>query len=231
MRLATIRTSSGTRAVRIDGDSAVECAGPDVGALLAQIGWREAAATSNGARHDVGRVEYAPVVPAPGKIICVGLNYRTHIAEMGREQPEYPTLFAKFPEVLLGPNDDLVLPEVSQSVDWEAELAVVVGSTLRHADQKAASEAIAGYSVLNDVSMRDWQFRTTEWLQGKIFEATTPFGPHLVTTDEVAPDAQITCEVDGETVQSSRISDLLFSPIELVRYISTILTVSPGDVI
>jgi acylpyruvate hydrolase len=231
MRLATIRTSSGTRAVRIDGDSAVECAGPDVGALLAQIGWREAAANSNGARHDVGRVEYAPVVPAPGKIICVGLNYRTHIAEMGREQPEYPTLFAKFPEVLLGPNDDLVLPEVSQSVDWEAELAVVVGSTLRHGDQKAASEAIAGYSVLNDVSMRDWQFRTTEWLQGKIFEATAPFGPHLVTPDEVPEDAAIRCELDGEVMQATTIADLLFSPAALLSYISTIITLNPGDVI
>jgi acylpyruvate hydrolase len=231
MRLATIRTSSGTRAVRIDGDDAVECAAPDVGALLAQPGWREAAAESNGARHEVGGLEYAPVVPAPGKIICVGLNYRTHIAEMGREQPEYPTLFAKFPEVLLGANDDLVLPEVSQSVDWEAELAVVVGSTLRHGDRNAASQAIAGYSVLNDVSMRDWQFRTTEWLQGKIFEATTPFGPHLVTPDEVPEGAAIRCELDGEVMQATTIADLLFSPAVLLSYISTIITLNPGDVI
>jgi len=156
---------------------------------------------------------------------------RTHIQEMGRELPPYPTLFAKFAEALIGPYDDLVLPAESDAVDWEAELAVVIGQRVRHADGDSAQAAIAGYAVANDVSMRDWQFRTSEWLQGKTFEATTPFGPHLVTTDEVAPDAQIVCEVDGETVQSSRISDLVFSPVELVRYISTILTLSPGDVI
>jgi acylpyruvate hydrolase len=179
----------------------------------------------------VGSLEYAPVVPRPGKIICVGLNYRTHIQEMGRELPAYPTLFAKFPEALLGPYDDLVLPAESDAVDWEAELAVVMGEQVRHADADSARTAIAGYAVLNDVSLRDWQFRTSEWLQGKTFEATTPFGPHLVTTDEVAPDAQIVCELDGEVVQAARISDLVFDPVQLIRYISTILTLSPGDVI
>jgi acylpyruvate hydrolase len=150
---------------------------------------------------------------------------------MGRALPAHPTLFAKFAEALIGPYDNLVLPAESDAVDWEAELAVVIGQRVRHADRDSARTAIAGYTVLNDITMRDWQFRTSEWLQGKTFEATTPFGPHLVTTDEVAPDAQIVCEVDGEVMQSSRISDLVFGPVELVRYISTILTLSPGDVI
>jgi acylpyruvate hydrolase len=231
MRLATIRVAAGTEAVRVDGDTAIEIGVRDVGALLADPGWRERASAADGPRHMASSLDYAPVVPRPGKIVCVGLNYRTHIQEMGREVPPYPTLFAKFAEALIGPYDDLVLPAESDAVDWEAELAVVIGHRVRHADRDSARAAIAGYAVANDVSMRDWQFRTSEWLQGKTFEATTPFGPHLVTTDEVAPDAQITCEVDGETVQSSRISDLVFSPVELVRYLSTILTVSPGDVI
>jgi acylpyruvate hydrolase len=231
VRLATIRTAGGTAAVRVDGDTAIEVGVRDVGELLADPGWRERAAAADGSRHLAGGLDYAPVVPRPGKIVCVGLNYRTHIQEMGRELPAYPTLFAKFAEALIGPYDDLVLPVESDAVDWEAELAVVIGQRVRRAGPVGARAAIAGYAVLNDVSMRDWQFRTSEWLQGKTFEASTPFGPHLVTTDEVAPDAEIVCEVDGEVVQSSRISDLVFSPVELVRYISTILTLSPGDVI
>jgi acylpyruvate hydrolase len=231
MKLATIRTAAGTATVRLDGDTATEVGVPDVGAMLADPGWRERAATADGARHSVGSLDYAPVVPRPGKIVCVGLNYRTHIQEMGRELPLHPTLFAKFAEALIGPYDDLVLPAESDAVDWEAELAVVIGERVRRADEDSARTAIAGYAVLNDVSMRDWQFRTGEWLQGKTFEATTPFGPCLVTPDEVAPDAQIVCELDGELVQSSRISDLVFDPVQLVRYISTILTLHPGDVI
>ena len=116
-------------------------------------------------------------------------------------------------------------------MDWETELAVVVGRRVRHAGAAAASEAIAGYSIINDVTMRDWQYRTPQWLQGKTFEATTPFGPHLVTPDEIAPDAKISCLVDGEVVQDSTIADLLFRPVDLVRYISTILPLDPGDVI
>jgi acylpyruvate hydrolase len=231
MRLATIRIAGCTAAVRVDGDTAIDVGVRDVGTLLADPGWRERAATADGPRHLVGGLDYAPVVPRPGKIVCVGLNYRTHIQEMGRELPAYPTLFAKFPEALIGPYDDLVLPAESDAVDWEAELAVVIGQRVRRADEVSARAAIAGYAAFNDVSMRDWQFRTNEWLQGKTFEATCPFGPHLVTTDEVASDAEIVCEVDGEVVQSARISDLLFGPVELVRYLSTILTLSPGDVI
>jgi acylpyruvate hydrolase len=231
MRLATIHTPAGTRAVRIDRDAAVECGPRDVGDLLAQADWRDAATNAIGPRHPLTRLRYAPVVPKPGKIICVGLNYRAHIVEMGRELPQYPTLFAKFPEVLIGPYDDLVLPEESDAVDWEAELAVVVGASVRRADETTARQAIAGYTILNDVSMRDWQFRTNEWLQGKIFEATAPFGPHLVSPDDVPANAAISTSVDGEVMQSSTIADLLFGPAELVAYISTIITLHPGDVI
>jgi len=231
MRLGTIRTASGTSAVRIDGDLAIEIGASDVGALLAAGDWRAQAGAADGPQHRIADLSYAPVVPRPGKIICVGLNYRSHIIEMGRDLPEYPTLFAKYPEALIGAFDPLTLPAESDQVDWEVELAVVVGRRVRHADAAAASEAIAGYSIINDVTMRDWQFRTPEWLQGKTFEATTPFGPHLVTPDEIAPDAKISCLVDSEVVQDSTIADLLFGPVDLVRYISTILPLDPGDVI
>jgi acylpyruvate hydrolase len=231
MRLATIRTESATSVVRIDDDLATEIRAGDVGSLLAAGDWRAQAVAAEGPRHRTVDVSYAPVVPRPGKIICVGLNYRSHIIEMGRELPEYPTLFAKYPEALIGAFDPLTLPAESDQVDWEVELAVVVGRRVRHADAAAACEAIAGFSVINDVTMRDWQYRTPEWLQGKTFEATTPFGPHLVTPDELAPDAKISCLIDGEVVQDSTIADLLFGPADLVRYISTILTLNPGDVI
>jgi len=231
MRLATIRTATTTRAVRIDGDRAVETGHRDVGALLAEPNWRQLAADADGPVHGRTGLDYAPVVLRPGKIICVGVNYAAHVREMGRETPQFPTLFAKYPEALIGANDDIVLPAASEAVDWEAELAVVLGSPVRHADGETAELAIAGYTVLNDVSVRDWQFRTLQWLQGKTFEATTPFGPELVTPDEAGADLALTCVVDGETVQSANTGDLVFGPVATIAYVSTILTLQPGDVI
>jgi len=234
MKLATIRTEDGgTRAVRIEADRLVDLGAPDVGALLAQPRWRTAAA-ADGPAYDVG-TELAPVVPHPGKIVCVGLNYRSHILEMGRDLPEHPTLFAKFTDALIGPTDDIALAPESDQVDWEAELVVVLGATVRRADEEAAVEAIAGFTVMNDVTMRDWQFRTREWLQGKTFEGTTPLGPVLVTPDEltggVTPELTISTTVNGELMQKADTADLLFNPIDLVRYVSTMTTLRPGDVI
>ncbi|WP_137843311.1 fumarylacetoacetate hydrolase family protein [Microbacterium sp. 2FI] len=236
MRLATLRKTAGTTAVRADGDTIVEIPdAADVGALLQDPRWRDRALRADGAVHNAAALasgSWAPVVPNPGKIICVGLNYRNHILEMGRDLPEYPTLFAKYPEALIGPFDDLVLPAVAaDAVDWEAELAVVIGSTVRNADDAAAAEAIAGYSIINDVTMRDYQYRTPEWFQGKTFEATAPFGPVLVTADEFALGGVLRAEVDGEVVQQSSTDDLVFDPAALVSYISRILTLKPGDVI
>lgn len=232
MRLATIRRDGRTAAVRVDDDAAVELGADDVGALLADPDWRDRAAAADGTAHPLGGLDYAPVVPRPGKIICVGLNYRTHILEMGREPPAFPTLFAKYADALTGPYDDITLPAASSAVDWEAELAVIVGAPVRHAGEEAARAAIAGYAVLNDVSARDFQNRTPQWLQGKTFEASTPLGPALVTADEVpAGGMELTCEVDGEVMQRAHTSDLVFGPAALVAYISEILTLRPGDVI
>lgn len=233
MKLATARTATGTVAVRVDGDTAVELGHPDVGALLARPDWREEAGSAQGVSHTVVDLDLAPVVPAPEKIVCVGLNYRTHILEMGRELPEFPTLFAKYPRTMVGAFDDVVLPEASSTVDWEAELGVVVGTRVRHADLDTARAAIAGFTIVNDVTERDWQYRSGQWLQGKNFEATTPVGPYLVTDAAQAVDVafEMTCEVDGETVQQANTGDLVFDPATLVSYLSTMITLVPGDII
>ncbi|MEA3217606.1 MAG: acylpyruvate hydrolase, partial [Acidimicrobiia bacterium] len=236
MKLATIRTLDGaTRAVRVDDENLVDLGEADLGAFLAHDGWaKRAAAASEPASHVRG-ASFAPVIPQPGKIVCVGLNYRNHILEMGRDLPEYPTLFSKYADTLVGATDDIVLPPETEEFDWECELAVVIGRTVRRARGPEAEQAIAGFAVLNDVTCRDWQFRTREWLQGKNWEATTPLGPYLVTPDElpggVRPVLEISTRIDGETVQKDTTGDLLFDPVALVEYVSTMTTLRPGDVI
>ncbi|MFD4510914.1 fumarylacetoacetate hydrolase family protein [Streptomyces sp. NPDC058457] len=250
MKLATLRTGATTRAVRLDGESGesgapggtggtggtlVDLGLPDVGAVLRQDGWREFAAAATGTAYPLAGADFAPVVPAPSKVVCVGLNYRNHIKEMGRDLPEHPTLFAKFADCLIGAGDDIVRPEETGQFDWEAELAVVVGRSVRRARGAEAEAAIAGFTVLNDITCRDWQFRTREWLQGKAWDSSTPVGPYLVTPDElpggVRPELDIRLAVDGEVMQSDSTGDLLFDPVALVEYVSTMVRLNPGDLI
>ena len=232
MRLATVRTGDGTRAARVDGDRLVELVAPDVGAVLAS-GTDPAAVATTGVVHEVATAAFAPLVPRPEKFFCLGLNYREHILEMGRELPEYPTIFAKVAAALIGAHDDVWLPPESESVDWEAELGLVIGRPVRRASTDEAQAAIAGYTVINDVSMRDWQMRTLQWMAGKTWEHATPVGPWLVSPDEIdhADDLRITCDVDGERVQDARTSDMIVTPVEVVRYLSTVCTLMPGDVV
>jgi len=233
MRLATIRTEYGTTAARLDGDVLVPLEAADVGELLSRDGGEPGRPREGAQPVPVAAADFAPVIPRPGKVICVGLNYRAHIQETGRELPEYPTLFAKFADTLLGARDDLVLPSVSERVDWEVELGVIIGRPVYRATPEQAAGAIAGYTVINDVSMRDWQYRTLQWLQGKMFERSTPAGPYLVTADEVAnvADLEVRCEVDGAVMQQSRTSDLLFGPAQIAAYASQVITLKPGDLI
>jgi acylpyruvate hydrolase len=235
VKLATCRLDGSTRCVRIEDDGAIDLGVDDVGALLAIDGWQEFALGSRGRTIPLDQLDFAPLVPRPSKILCVGLNYSEHILEMGRELPEYPTLFAKFADALIGAYDPIEMPKETTFLDWEAELAVVIGRPARRVDHGLAAEAIAGFSVLNDVTARDWQYRTTQWLQGKTFDGTCPFGPYLVTPDELkggaAPVVEVAAFVDGDLVQKASTSDLVFGAAELVRYISTITTLRPGDVI
>lgn len=235
MRLATITRADGaTSAARLEGDQAVLLPFPDVGAMLASGDqWREEAA-GPGETQRLEEAALCPVVPSPSKVFCVGLNYLRHVREGGGEVPSHPSLFAKFPEALTGPYNDIELPQASTSVDWEAELTIVIGRTIRGADQTEAADAIAGFTIGNDVSMRDWQRRTTQWLQGKTWESCSPVGPVLVTTDEIGsarPDLRVSCLVDDELMQDAKTSDLLFDPVDIVAYVSTIITLRPGDLI
>jgi acylpyruvate hydrolase len=244
VRLATVRSDDGTGtwAATVEGDDLVEVAAPDVRAVLERGDLTGPGATALARPASPRRLpvatarataRLAPVVPQPRKVICVGLNYRHHILEMGRELPSHPTLFAKYALALTGASDPIPIPGESEQVDWEAELAVIVGRPARRVTPEAALDHIAGYAVLNDVSMRDWQYRTLQWLQGKTFERATPLGPWLVTADEVdhAADLRVTCEVDGQLMQDARTSDLLFRPADVVAYISSFVTLEPGDVI
>lgn len=233
MRLATVRHEDRTYAARIDGSEATLLEFADIGLLLASgPDWLKRA-RHTGRTIPTPLLRYAPVIPNPPKIICVGLNYRKHIEEMGEEPPTHPTLFAKYAGSLIGAMDPILLPRVSRQVDWEVELVVVIGASVRHADGPTARSAIAGFTVGNDISIRDYQSRASQWLQGKTFESSTPMGPCLVTTDELgtSPDLEIRCEVDGDVRQRSRTSDLLFGPEYLVSYVSQIITLLPGDVI
>jgi acylpyruvate hydrolase len=172
-----------------------------------------------------------PLQP-PGKVICCGLNYGDHIVEMGRELPTHPTLFAKYADTLIPDGADIVLPADVQ-VDWEAELAVVVGTEIRGADRDEAANAIGGYTVANDISVRDWQNRTLQWFQGKAWDATTPIGPVVVPPDAIDPVAgvDVVCRVNGEERQRGNTRTLVFDCAGLLAYISAFTVLRPGDVV
>jgi acylpyruvate hydrolase len=231
MRVGTARTPAGDRVVVSDGVTARLLQLTDVRQAL-QDGALAGGYRQDGEPVDLDDVDLGPAVSG-GKVVCVGHNFRSHILELGHGLPEHPNVFSKFPEALVGPYDDILLDAASDAWDWEAELAVVIGSSVRRADRESATRAIAGYTVANDVSARDWQRRQSQWLLGKTFESTTPLGPWIVTADEIDPTAglQISCSVDGVTKQQSTTADLLFDAPTLVAYVSQVVTLHPGDVV
>ncbi|NNH68648.1 fumarylacetoacetate hydrolase family protein [Nocardia uniformis] len=239
MRLQTIRHADNrTQAVLATDSRWLPLPATDVGELIRHTEWRgtvtDIRRTASADDYlEQGTLPLASVVTSPRKIVCCGHNYRAHIREMGRPEPEYPTLFAKFADTLAGPHDDIELPDIARQVDWEAELALVIGTTCRAVTSAQARDHIAGYTAANDISVRDWQRRTPQWLQGKAFDATTPLGPAMVTADEIDPadGLPITCTVNGEQVQIGFTDDLVFDPAHLVSYISQFTTLAPGDVI
>ena len=184
-------------------------------------------------RVPLAEVKLLPVVPSPGKIICVGLNYRAHADEGGYDVPDYPALFTKFAETLVGAGDPILLPPESSAVDYEAELAFVVGRPARRAAGASALEAVAGYTLGNDISMRDYQYKTAQWLPGKNWAGSTPLGPFLVTPDEVGDPHQldIALELNGQRMQSANTSQLIFDVPTLVATISEFVPLAPGDLV
>jgi 2-keto-4-pentenoate hydratase/2-oxohepta-3-ene-1,7-dioic acid hydratase in catechol pathway len=174
-----------------------------------------------------------PPVPDPDKIICIGLNYRSHAAEAGIDPPEQPTFFAKFSNALVPAGAMVELPAASEKVDYEAEVAFVVGRRCKEVDPDEAVDAVAGYMLLNDLSARDLQFATPQWMPGKVFDGSAPCGPALVTPDEAGPPDEIsfTLDLNGERMQEASTSDLIFSVPELIARLSRWMTLEPGDIV
>jgi acylpyruvate hydrolase len=190
------------------------------------------AARDESATVPISDVVLRPVVPNPDKVFCVGLNYRDHVLETKRELPTYPVLFPKYASSLLGAHENILLPTESTQVDYEGEMAVVIGRPGRRIAPADALAHVLGYTVANDVTMRDFQYKTHQWMQGKVWERCTPVGPYLVTPDEIDIEhAGIRTVLNGEKMQASELSQLIFTVPDLIATVSTFTTLQPGDLI
>lgn len=183
---------------------------------------------------DESGISYGPAVPNPGKIICIGLNYRKHAEESGAAIPTSPVIFSKFNNTIAAPDESVPIPAgMGKEYDYEAELCIVIGKTTRHATVENALSHVYGYCCADDVSVRDLQTRTSQWILGKTMDKHFPIGPYVVTSDEVGDPQklQITCTVNGERRQNSNTADMIFSCAEIIAYASTYFTLEPGDLI
>jgi 2-keto-4-pentenoate hydratase/2-oxohepta-3-ene-1,7-dioic acid hydratase in catechol pathway len=216
----------------IDAWDALGGGGTGMRALLAS-GRLAELADAQGDPIPVAGLELLAPVPDPEKIIGIGLNYRAHAAEAGLEPPESPTFFAKFRNALRGDGATVNLPAASSKVDFEAEIAFVVGRRAKDVTEAEALDHVAGYTLLNDLSARDLQFATPQWMPGKVFDGAAPCGPALVTPDEAGPDDAIGIALDlnGERMQESSSADLVFSIPQLVAHLSSLMTLEPGDLV
>lgn len=240
MRLASFRTSKGA-GFGVVTDSGIVDLGrrlgnrfSDLKALLEKNGLEEAKRHAN-EKPDFkeSEITWLPVIPNPGKIVCVGLNYEEHRAETGRDKTENPALFLRVPESQLGHRQPMLRPRESTQLDFEAEIALVIGRPGRRISQKDSWSHIAGYSCYNDGSVRDWQRHTVQWTAGKNFAATGGFGPWMVTADEIPPGAKLTlsCRLNGERMQHADTDMMIFKFPKLIEYISAFTALAAGDVI
>ena len=241
MRIVTYRSGGSDRA-GVETERGVLDAGDLLGE--APLGVRDVLAAGRlgelAAADDAGaeplpadQIERRPPVPDPEKSVCIGLNYRSHAAEAGLDPPAVPAIFAKFRNALAAAGDEVPLPRASEKVDYEAEVAFVIGRRAAEVPAEAALDHIAGYMLLNDLSARDLQFASPQWMPGKVFDGSAPCGPALVTPDEAgAHDAiEIRLELNGETMQEASTSDLIFPIPELVAHLSRWMTLEPGDIV
>lgn len=245
MRFTTFRQGAQTRLGLVDGaqvidlNAAVPAVPSDLrAALAAGVDLAAAARTalaSDAPRRALDGLALAPLVPEPGKIVCLGLNYYDHAKEGGREKPEYPWFFFRGKSSLMGHGEAGLLPKVSTKFDYEAELAVVIGTRVpRHVAQADALRHVFGYTCFNDMSVRDFQKRTPQWTIGKNFDATGGFGPVLVTADELAPGAtglRIRSRLNGQVMQDANTDDMIWGVAETIMLLAQCLTLEPGDVI
>jgi 2-keto-4-pentenoate hydratase/2-oxohepta-3-ene-1,7-dioic acid hydratase in catechol pathway len=247
MRLATVLTPHGPRAAVAAADHYVDLHATDPGLptsvkhlLAASPAVRRAAADAAGSPHAVkyaaNAVRLLPPVPDPGKILCVGLNYRDHAIEGGKAIPTEPVIFGKFPNTLVAHGDPIKLPKVAQKVDYEAELVIVIGRTGKHIPNDASAFGyVGGYTCGHDVSARDWQFRGEEkqWIIGKTFDTFAPTGPVLVTADELADphNLKVQLRLNGTTLQNSSTKEFIFGVPAMLAFLSQVVTLEPGDLI
>ena len=252
MKLLTYRSERGARAGAVAGDAVVDvwdalggestvrgdgvCAAP--GGLRAALEEHRLeriaeAVAGAGPAVTLAEAELLPPITDPQKIICIGLNYAAHAEEAGIDPPAVPTFFAKFANALAAPGARVTLPAASEKVDFEAEVAFVIGGRARGLAAGEALDHVAGYTLLNDLSARDLQFATPQWIPGKVFDGSAPCGPWLVTADEAGPaDAiGIALDLNGERMQESSTADLVFGVAELVAHLSTLMTLEPGDIV
>jgi 2-keto-4-pentenoate hydratase/2-oxohepta-3-ene-1,7-dioic acid hydratase in catechol pathway len=243
MRLVSYDAGDGARAGVLEDDRVV-----DAWALLGEPhrgGLRELIAAarvddlrgrlgdSGAPSHPRSAVSLLPPIPDPDKIVCIGLNYGKHAAEAGIEAPQSPTIFAKYRNALAAPGATVKLPANSAKVDYEAEVAFVVGRRARAVAEAEALDYVAGYTLLNDLSARDLQFATPQWMPGKVFDGSAPCGPALVTPDEAGPDdgIEIRLTLNGEQMQAASTADLIFSVPRLLSHLSGLMTLEPGDIV
>ena len=238
MRFTTYRRDGQPQLAVVDGDAAIDLAGDLRDALRAGTDLRaagRAAIASNAPRRLLASLAFAPLIPEPGKVVCLGLNYYDHAKEGGREKPEYPWFFLRAASSLIGHGEAGIVPSVSGKFDYEAELAVVIGTRVpRHVSESDALQHVFGYGCFNDMSVRDYQKRTPQWTIGKNFDATGAFGPVLVTADELAPGAtglRIRSRLNGQTMQDANTTDMIWGVAETIRLLADCMTLEPGDVI
>ncbi|WP_347554393.1 fumarylacetoacetate hydrolase family protein [Robbsia sp. KACC 23696] len=244
MKFATYIRQGAARLAVVDGDALIDLsdASPDAPsdlrqALLAGIDLHALAGAvlrSDAPRLSLAKAEFAPLLPEPGKIVCLGLNYYDHAKESGREKPDYPWFFYRGASSLLAHGKEALRPKVSERFDYEAELAVVIGTRGKHVSQDAALDLVFGYTCFNDMSVRDYQKRTPQWTIGKNFDATGGFGPVLVTADTLPAGASglpIQCRVNGRIMQDANTEDMIWSVAETISLLTECLTLEPGDVI
>jgi 2-keto-4-pentenoate hydratase/2-oxohepta-3-ene-1,7-dioic acid hydratase in catechol pathway len=229
VRYVSFRRPDGvSRYGRLEGEQVV-----DLGGSLRQALADNRLEGTAGLSHALDDVVLLPPVPDPHKIACIGLNYASHLSEMGNKRPEHPTVFTRWADTLVGHGAPLVRPRNSTRFDYEGELAVVIGKTARHVGRVQAMDHVAGFAVFNDASVRDWQRHTGQFTPGKNFPSTGGFGPALVTSDEIAdlPSVRVQTRLNGELMQDQPIADMLWNVAELIEYLSAFTPLGPGDVI
>lgn len=207
---------------------------PSLKLLIGANAYAEAAAACTTARqYPLSAVEWLPVIPDPAKILCIGLNYEKHRVEAGRDKSHNPSVFTRFADTQLGHGKAVIRPFASEQLDYEGELAVVIGRHGRHISRDNAMDYVAGYACYNDVSVRDWQRHTIQFTPGKNFPGTGAFGPYMVTADEIPDYRQLKIEtrLNGTTVQSAGLDQLIFPIPVIIEYLSTFTPLAPGDVI